>query len=911
MDIPKKPLAVSRAKKKLPVELDWGPGIPKDRLRYINAREEALIKRFRKSKAARDYAGIPAYPDPGDTAAGEKGKTGTTTGKTTGPGSSSGGTGQGGQNKGPSNASNSASGTSKTASSGSKTASSGSKPSSSSPTSTSSGSKAPNAAAQAASDKLNGKTSGSTPAKTNASAPVSPSKAPNMAASYAAQKLNASQGIQKAASQPKSIQGMINSQVSNPVSFSGSLDGGYYHSFKKDLPGMANPTQFDKTIRPTNMVTAAHVPYDKFVKNYDPNKLTPGAQKIHQAIVDNAFRTNQPVEFFSGARPFNPSRGTKNHPSGQAIDIRMMDPVSGRPVGYGDIGEFAYNPIGSYNPKNGRTTAVAEKVQDALAGPYRDFAKGVLNSFMDNPGVYGDFNNQRWGGSFGVNNWKNDVNALDYMHFDEGKVVSSVNADQAALRKEAANYNPNRGNTQLAGTPFSSATTSLAATVPQSTPNLAKSGLQAALDSWNPPSYSKIPEPDSVGYPGLGNTTVAADPRLSVPQGAYPAAKPPSAVPSDPRLSLPQGAYPARAQTTVAGDPRLSQTPVGAFPAASSPAPMVAGDPRVSMAPGSYPPAQEMGSPPGYFSQFAMTPQDMDKLKQQAMKDFSFGQLMEMRKNMDALPGFMGPITKDQQRVAQAPAAPASPQAPVPNMRPPSQNMQTPPGWGNEKVLSVENYIDTTGIRDPQAATMSAPQSPLPASLPGFSPPGLPGNFRGTAGQAYTYSSPSTFSAENYDPEAAPGDAVPEDDPTYSDSPIQGSENPMQAESPVEEPAVKQQRQNKYASRGATIGSVIAGPLGALIGGTLGWQMGKATPGQKRAIADSPQALNANAQSINRLVEERGGKNEPNMRVRPEALKAVLTNPKMVLDQPEGFTDLEQMLAALAAGLDPETGKQL
>lgn len=61
--IPKKPVKVSKKKKTLPTEIDWGNGIPKDRLRYINAHEEALIKKNRKSKAKRSHKGVRAYAD--------------------------------------------------------------------------------------------------------------------------------------------------------------------------------------------------------------------------------------------------------------------------------------------------------------------------------------------------------------------------------------------------------------------------------------------------------------------------------------------------------------------------------------------------------------------------------------------------------------------------------------------------------------------------------------------------------------------------------------------------------------------------------------------------------------------------------------------------------------------------------
>lgn len=64
--IPKKPVKVSKRKKTLPTEIDWGKGIPKDRLRYINAQEEELIRRHRSTDAERYYGGIRAYVDAED-----------------------------------------------------------------------------------------------------------------------------------------------------------------------------------------------------------------------------------------------------------------------------------------------------------------------------------------------------------------------------------------------------------------------------------------------------------------------------------------------------------------------------------------------------------------------------------------------------------------------------------------------------------------------------------------------------------------------------------------------------------------------------------------------------------------------------------------------------------------------------
>jgi hypothetical protein len=230
------------------------------------------------------------------------------------------------------------------------------------------------------------------------------------------------------------------------------------------------------------------------------------------------------------------------------------------------------------------------------------------------------------------------------------------------------------------------------------------------------------------------------------------------------------------------------------------------------------------------------------------------------------------------------------------------------------------------GLQQAPSQNMQQPTAP-PAGLPGFTPQsgfapqGLPSNFRGTAGVASTgnvpgwgyspsadYSAPSAGTSlasstpESYSPQAGPGDEV------YSENPMQGSQNPMQE---GENPQVKRDRQQKYASRGATIGGIVAGPLGTVVGGTLGWQMGKTPPRQRQAIASNPQALTANVKSINDMVEERGGKGNPQMQVTEAGFRDVLTNPAKVTKEPEKYTTLEQMLAALAQGVDPETGKPI
>lgn len=71
--VPKKPVK-TKGRRTVPAELDWGPGVPTDKLAYLNDEEMALLQAHRMFKGKRKYKGIPAFPDPGDTAAGDTGQ---------------------------------------------------------------------------------------------------------------------------------------------------------------------------------------------------------------------------------------------------------------------------------------------------------------------------------------------------------------------------------------------------------------------------------------------------------------------------------------------------------------------------------------------------------------------------------------------------------------------------------------------------------------------------------------------------------------------------------------------------------------------------------------------------------------------------------------------------------------------
>lgn len=62
MKLPKKPVA-TYGKKTVPTSLDWGPGIKRDKLAYINDEEAALLQAKRHLKEARSYKGVRSFAD--------------------------------------------------------------------------------------------------------------------------------------------------------------------------------------------------------------------------------------------------------------------------------------------------------------------------------------------------------------------------------------------------------------------------------------------------------------------------------------------------------------------------------------------------------------------------------------------------------------------------------------------------------------------------------------------------------------------------------------------------------------------------------------------------------------------------------------------------------------------------------
>lgn len=148
---------------------------------------------------------------------------------------------------------------------------------------------------------------------------------------------------------------------------------------------------------------------DNWSNGFDPNKLNPDAQHLYDAMVDTSLRTGIARDYFSGLAPR--SSGTTNHPSGNAIDSRVMDPATGQPV------KGSYNPIGKDAP---------------WAGDYAKAANDVLDTMYQNPDMYGGLGPRtRYGGDF-----RTGDAAYDQMHMDVTP-GGGFSGPQAARHEEA------------------------------------------------------------------------------------------------------------------------------------------------------------------------------------------------------------------------------------------------------------------------------------------------------------------------------------------------------------------------------------------------------------------------------------------------------------------------------------------
>lgn len=311
--------------------------------------------------------------------------------------------------------------------------------------------------------------------------------------------------------------------LATPVSLTEAANDGVVSRFTTGkLLGQDNPDQFNNSIRNPNiqsyinkpkeqqggLLNENHVPMVEWKGNFSPD-LSPQGKKLYQAIEDTALRTQQPVTAFSGRR----NSGSPNHDTGNAVDVYLRDGNTGMPVGYDKIGSDAYNPVGSVNPRYGRTPYVAAKIQNALEGPYRDWASDVFDTVYQNPDAYTGVKDAiRYGGTF-----KQGV-PKDYMHLDVTPGASMGTQgpmrNAAAARALAGDYFVNSG--MLGGDGYASMTdTALSG---GSLPSLSRApydntGIEAASAEGDYPGGDGISPADIGG--GFNTSTTPDEPAFS------------------------------------------------------------------------------------------------------------------------------------------------------------------------------------------------------------------------------------------------------------------------------------------------------------------------------------------------------------------------------------------------------------
>ena len=262
-------------------------------------------------------------------------------------------------------------------------------------------------------------------------------------------------------------------------------------------------------------------------------------------------------------------------------------------------------------------------------------------------------------------------------------------------------------------------------------------GFENARPLYGSSSYSPGITPRSIGgvyaargyegMPGFKSTKIATRPSVSGPATSraaalsssikiVPASAPGVSSVKDPKklISSTESAY--RDPFAVAGKRAvLSTTPSLSVKAEKANEPSV-----------------EPDTPPGYFAQFAVTPQDMVDLKNQAIKDYGIfsKQLSEMNKNKDALPAFFGPISRDVDRVAALKSVkPTSPIGSVANKYPQSIGPPSPSRMADAATQFASGI--SGGISDlfgASAAEASTPEGQILAR--GYMPYGMTGTER-------------------------------------------------------------------------------------------------------------------------------------------------------------------------------------
>lgn len=753
------------------------------------------------------------------------------------------------------------------------------------------------------------------------------------------------------ASKTRSIQAMINSgTIANPVTFSGAADQGIYGRFSTgpNWQTASGASDFSSTNARKGMSPGGWMGMTKnadggfsssfsnkygnpvvnwsgsFAANPDFRSLRTDAEnglvgrgltekgnKLYRALEDTSLRIGQPITVFSAGR----LGGGLNHKYGYAVDTFLRDPVTNIPVGEQalrdkgpGLAKWASFPIGGVSEKMGRPPSVAAKIHSVLSDPYKQWSNAVYDTVYQNPSAYsGVARGLRYGGDF-----KTGSTARDYMHHDvtPGKGLQAGNHKGAATRAVAGSF---VDASQLGAVPAGFT----GATEPQQASPTTQV-VQNYIPRPNPRPPVQTVQGQGVVKPGF--MPAVSPPPKQITDRVYPevAVNPGPITPKGVRImkGITPGPFPPGSVSTPFKDqsrvpptitPGITPGPMppqGIYPGKIQPGPMPpAGFTPPEVAQGPLPPP--MGITPG-----PMPPQGYPRPPEIVQRPLP-------PPPMGITPG----ITPGPMPPQGYPRPPESPQIATGPLKPPPGYIGVIPGpmpSGSYPVMAGDpDGITTSPLGPPPGYRGIIPGPVPPGSYPSVNvasvdAPVEEGDAAGDSAPPFrNYAHPKM--PKEYKDRYFPSAPSLAEEQIASENPVQGPSNPSQE---PEDPRAVRQRQEKHANTGAAIGGLVAGPIGTIIGGLLGWQMGKTSPNLRQQIANNPDAVRQNVASINQMVNQhlpQNGSREAgsSMYVTEAGFRDVMAQPDKVTAEPEKYTTLEQMLAALAKGINPYSGSTI
>jgi len=391
--VPKKPVK-TKGKKTVPAVLDWGTGIPEDKLAYLNDDEMALLQAHRMFKGKRSFDGIPAFPDIGDTVAG--GSTGLKDGASTKGTTSSGGvgTGKGGDSGAGNSAGDSGGGRSGTGASSSNSSESQSKDNSKTSTSPSAPSSGPD----------RGPTGG--PART------APSAAPSGPGGFGPRQSNMPGNPVSNAPSTQSWQGALDriaqgsTVIGNPSNQKQITDrvpqsapqAVNYSQTPTVSPNMSGPGNYSSL---SSLTSGANSPFaDPGVTSYDAEKERDRAISTAKSIAQSGILgpsvpvgtpISGPSGRFPGSAAYQPSTPIGVNPNAYSAPVGPSQPNQLAAEALKNVfgGPGTTVAQSGINPQTG--LAYGEKIQDRLPASGEKFQDRIPGSVAGSPVYSGPF----------------------------------------------------------------------------------------------------------------------------------------------------------------------------------------------------------------------------------------------------------------------------------------------------------------------------------------------------------------------------------------------------------------------------------------------------------------------------------------------------------------------------------------